>query len=1183
MQQLQTTVLKTLQPGIVPIFIISPNKSDGDSLALLLSNHIEFTNIFFDSENRKFQKNFFVSEDTQNIIPDTADFLIDKITEYQASIKFAIEKGFDSKKLWGIQLDYGSFFELEISKLFPDSFFIFLYGTKIKKKVTVKIENRDINKDIKKLESSKKPALRDENYVHKVQEFYNSHSDSAALLHVNDILFIPEVAIKALSLDSNIAVLKNISDIKSYSLSDSGSDIMHFENEATSDLIDDFHTKNLIAKRHNWFDGSDILVIMILGEYGNNEIILKKVQQFSNSFLSSPLFNIICKNELEKHFVQQLIENNRQYSAYISITACHTNISTTLNEIINNSGRGYIIIDNLTVSYKVTNVMLPYKSLNPPAFIFANSFTDIEDRVTDRVNIVDILTVNTIPDNISFSKSTWKLINGFDTSLDNKIAIWDFTVRILQNPQNYALETEAAMLIKEIEYEDLEKQMIPYEGYKTIVDKHKTLFENSLNEIIKIFSENQYLPHHKIIKLNSRLNSLNSVLSHAQHELHSLNVIRGQMQHHINLIESRWYYKLARKIGHYKSIFFKRESSGKSGILKFIKFLFFALTKPGFRIVRKIIKGAIRKLYLLIEDRPVKIVYLDNSGNENVLNYNDWIREKLDKNTLKKEFNTIFPTLKNKPKISVILPVYNTPIHFLNDAIMSVLDQFYENWQLCIADDCSTNPQIKRMLNSYSMKDKRINVVFREENGHISEASNSALALATGDYVMLLDHDDVLTPNAMFEVVRHLNEFPENELVYSDEDKLDERGNYMDPFFKPNWSPDRFMAINYVSHLVTIKKALVDKIGGFRKGLEGSQDYDLLLRIFELTNKIGHIPKVLYHWRIHAASVASEETNAKPYAYIAAKKALEESLVRSNTPGEVHYLPLRGSYRIKYAVQSYDKVSIIIPTKDQVQLMRNTVDSIFSLTSYPNYEVIVLNNNSTTKEFFDLMAEYEELYPDRFRCIEASFPFNFSKLINLGVSLSKGEYILMLNNDVEIIQNDWVTNMVSFCQHKRIGAVGVKLLYPNDHIQHAGTVIGLGSVAGHVLVGLHKDSPGYFNCLQTATNYSAVTAACLMCRKDVYEEIGGMEEKLEVEYNDVDFCLKMVEHGYYNVYVPDVTLYHYESTTRGHPSQNKASHERHLREVGYFKEKWVKYIMNDPYYNPNLTLSTQDFRVELTK
>jgi O-antigen biosynthesis protein len=1165
MQQLQEPVLNKIQPGINPIFIISPNTIDGEPLAMLLSEHLIINDKYDKNGKERLSLNYFHTEETHKLLPPNSEIKKDKIEEYRSSLKFIIEKGFDNSKLWGLQLDYKLFFDLRVDEVFPNAFFIFLYGTRIKK-----YNLHDLN----------------ENSYKRLLDFYHSHSQNSILLHVNNAIYTPSLLLKYLPLSPGVRARELAKKLDTH-IDHKNSNLYYFDDiESDIEIKRDLDNNNLIAINDAWFQGNEVLHLLLLDEFANHEIILKKIHQFYNSFLSSPDFYIICKNENEKLLIQKLLINVKKIVKNIEIIVCHQNIAIVLNEIISVNTSKYIVIDNLNLSFSPLNALYPFKKPQYPTFTFGNlPSNNVNEDKSTKVRLVDMLTIRSVPETITFSKELWEHLSGFDANLDHKSTIWDFAIRSLQGTGNFALETEAAVANPETlqnaiegKYESVEKSMIPYEAYRMIIDKHRSVFEENLNRIIKISSENQHIPQHEIIKLNYSVSKLSSLLSHSRHELKSANELKVQLQSHINLLESRWHFKLVHKLVHLKNIFFKESTGGKNGILNVLKFFIFAFTRPGFRIIRKLVKGGFRKLYLLLEDRPVKIVYLDNgSGNsETPDNYNDWIRAKLEMSELKSRYNKIKQTFTIKPKISVIMPVYNPDVNYLDEAIKSVIDQLYDNWELCIADDCSPNPQIKRLLNSYSLKDSRIKVIFRKENGHISACSNSALTLATGDYIMLLDHDDLLTPNCMAEVVNYINLHPDVQFIYSDEDKVDDNKIYSNPFFKPDWSPDRFLALNYVAHVVVIDKQLMDKVNGFRLGLEGSQDYDLILRITEQTDKIGHIPEILYHWRIHLKSVASAEGDAKPYAYIAAKKALEEAMVRRQISAEVHYMVYRGCYRIKYNVNSYEKVSIIIPTKDQTQMMKNTIDSIFSLTSYPNYEVIVLNNNSVTKEFFDLMSGYTEQYGDKFRCIEASFPFNFSKLMNVGAAASTGEYILMLNNDVEIIQDDWITRMVSFAQQKRIGAVGVRLLYPNDNIQHAGTIIGLGAAAGHIYVGAYKDNEGYFNCLKLTTNYSAVTAACLMIRKDVYEEVNGMEEKLEIEYNDVDFCLRIMERGYYNIYVPDVTLYHYESATRGHPHQNKVSYQRHLREVKYFQDTWGKYIKHDPFYNHHLSYERAD-------
>ena len=535
----------------------------------------------------------------------------------------------------------------------------------------------------------------------------------------------------------------------------------------------------------------------------------------------------------------------------------------------------------------------------------------------------------------------------------------------------------------------------------------------------------------------------------------------------------------------------------------------------------------------------------------------------------------------HKPKISILLPVYNTNIGFLNAAIESVLEQVYQNWELCISDDHSPDEMVKNVIKNYVNSDSRIKAVYRHENGHISASSNSALELATGEFIALLDHDDCLSPDALFHVAKALNEKRHLDLIYSDEDKIDETGKHIDPHFKPDWCPDNFLSRNYLGHLVVIRKTFIDTIGGFREGFEGSQDYDLLLRVTEHTQNIHHIPLVLYHWRMHAESTAVNEV-AKPYAFQSGIRALEEALKRRNISGTVTLIDnLPGFYSIRYKIIHPGKVSIIIPTKNKQDLCEVVLNSIFKLTEYPDFEVILIDNNSDDPLFFDFVKSYEQKEPLRFKCIRDTGGFNFSRLMNLGASAATGKYLILLNNDTEVTHVDWITAMVEQCQFKTTGVVGAKLLYPNNTIQHAGVVIGLGGIAGHTFVGYEKDAPGYFYFLKCINNYSAVTAACVMVRKDAFEEVGGFEEQLAVEFNDVDFCLKLKDRGYNNIYLPHVVLYHYESISRGHPHKTKKSYQQHLNDVAFFQNRWQKYIDHDPCYSPHLSMIFTDFRLRI--
>lgn len=533
--------------------------------------------------------------------------------------------------------------------------------------------------------------------------------------------------------------------------------------------------------------------------------------------------------------------------------------------------------------------------------------------------------------------------------------------------------------------------------------------------------------------------------------------------------------------------------------------------------------------------------------------------------------------LQHKPKISILLPVYNTDIDFLNSAILSVLKQVYQNWELCISDDHSSDEMVKNVIKNYVNSDSRIKVVYRTENGHISASSNSALDMATGEFVALLDHDDRLSVDALFQVAKALNNNKHLDLIYSDEDKIDETEKHIDPHFKPDWCPDNFLSRNYLGHLVIIRKSLMDLIGGFRIGFEGSQDYDLLLRITEHTTAIHHIPLVLYHWRMHAASTSVNET-AKPYAFHAGVRALEEALIRRNLEGTVNLIDnLPGFYSIRYKLFHPGKVSIIIPTKNKQDLCEVLFNSIFNITLYPDYEVILIDNNSDEEAFFEFVKSWEQKEPLKFRCIRDTGGFNFSRLMNLGAASATGKYLVLLNNDTEVTHADWLTAMAEQCQFKKTGAVGAKLLYPNNTVQHAGVIIGLGGIAGHTFVGMDKDAPGYFYFLKCINNYSAVTAACLMVRKECFDEVGGFEEKLAVEFNDVDFCLKLKDKGYNNIYLPHVVLYHYESISRGHPLKTPKSYQQHLTDVAFFKNIWQKYIDYDPCSSLHLSVIFADF------
>ncbi len=535
-------------------------------------------------------------------------------------------------------------------------------------------------------------------------------------------------------------------------------------------------------------------------------------------------------------------------------------------------------------------------------------------------------------------------------------------------------------------------------------------------------------------------------------------------------------------------------------------------------------------------------------------------------------------TLPFRPTFSVVVPAYETPEPYLRMMLDSVINQVYPDWKLCVVDDASPSSLVSDVVEEYARRDARIKFKRRVENGHISRASNDALTLSNGEFVALLDHDDVLAPEALFQCAVLLNRHRDADFIYSDEDKIDDTGKRFAPFFKPDWSPDSFLTRMYTSHLAVFRRSLLDAVGGFRVGFEGSQDYDLVLRVTERTDRIYHIPEVLYHWRVHAASVTSGAA-AKPYAYDAALKALNEAMDRRGEGGRVDHLGEdRGNYVARYAIRTMAKVSVIIPTRDLAEDVRRCVESIFARTTYPDFEIILVDNGSVKQETHTLFDQLRRRDPERFRVIRHDVPFNYSEINNFAVKHARGEYLLFLNNDTEVLVDDWMTLMVEQAQRASIGAVGGKLLYGDGSVQHAGVVIGIGGIAGHAFRNFPANADGYYNYLRTANNFSAVTAACLMMRRDVFEEVGGFDEELAVAYNDVDLCLRIGRAGYNIVYLPGVEMRHYESKSRGYDVTDEQE-ARDQRERLIMMRKWDILHFRDPHYNPNLTLEREDFSI----
>lgn len=527
--------------------------------------------------------------------------------------------------------------------------------------------------------------------------------------------------------------------------------------------------------------------------------------------------------------------------------------------------------------------------------------------------------------------------------------------------------------------------------------------------------------------------------------------------------------------------------------------------------------------------------------------------------------------------ISILLPTYNTAEVWLRRCLDSVLAQTSPDWELCVADDASGEPQVRSVLEEYAARDPRIRIHWRERNGHISAASNSALALATGDHVILLDHDDELHPQAIATVSEALREHPQWQMAYSDEDKIDAEGRRYDPYFKPDWNPDLLCGHNCVSHLGVYSRELLTALGGFREGLEGSQDWDLALRCSEQLrpDQIGHIPMVLYHWRAIEGSTA-QGVEQKGYAHTAGLRAVREHFARQGQAAEVHEIEgIHGAFRVRHPLpEPAPRISIIVPTRDRIDLLRQCVESILRHTTYPDYEIVVVDNQSVEPASIAYFAQLAALPNVRVRAHDR--PFNYSVINNEAVRECASPLVCLLNNDIEVITPDWLEELASHAMRPHVGAVGAMLYYPNDTIQHAGVVTGVHGVAAHPYCGMPRGHSGQMARARLAQAMSAVTAACLMVRREVYQQVGGLDATLQVAFNDVDFCLRLRRAGFSNVWTPYAELYHHESASRGH-EDTPQKQARFEREVGFMRQRWGVELERDPAYNPNLTLRGEPF------
>lgn len=584
---------------------------------------------------------------------------------------------------------------------------------------------------------------------------------------------------------------------------------------------------------------------------------------------------------------------------------------------------------------------------------------------------------------------------------------------------------------------------------------------------------------------------------------------------------------------------------------RFVKYFF----KHGFKGIRKAI---------------------NKNLNRSSVEYARWFeKHKATEKELEEQRNTIF---EYQPKFSILVPTYNTPIQFLKDMIESVTNQSYSNVELCIADGSNGNDELRSLLAQYSKEDPRVRYTILEENKGIAENTNGALKIATGDYVGLLDHDDVLAPNALFEVVKALQD-KKYDILYTDEDKVDgELKNHNDPNFKPDFSMDLFRSHNYITHFFVVKKEIIDKIHGFRSEYDGSQDYDLMFRCIENAESIKHIPKILYYWRMHGGSVAGNP-KSKMYAYEAGKKAIEDHLKRVGETATVEHTGMWGMYHTTYSTKNDPLLSIVIANKDHIKDLNKCIKSIIKRSNYKNFEIIIVENNSTDAKTFAYYEKIQNKY-SQIKVVKYEGIFNYSAINNLGVQNSKGEYILLLNNDTELISKNGIADMLGICMRKEVGIVGAKLLFADNTVQHAGIVLGFGGFAGHVFSGIGRKDYGYMVRARINCNYSAVTAACLMTKRSVWDEVNGLDEAFVVALNDVDFCLRVREKNYLVVYDAFAEWHHYESKSRGYEDTPEKV-ERFNGEVKRFQDRWKQILkQGDPYYNDNFSVDAEPFTLK---
>ena len=764
----------------------------------------------------------------------------------------------------------------------------------------------------------------------------------------------------------------------------------------------------------------------------------------------------------------------------------------------------------------------------------------------------EILVANMIFATGMYRKEDWKSVGGYNENMRQGNEDYDFWLSILELGREVYQIPEVLFYyrIKERSRttqlnDDPNKEI---DTYTQIFHNHQKLYLDNIRVLFEALLKQQKELHHK----NTDIRTLHQRLQEKDHEIISLHKrLKEQQESNQSLHEQL--HEIGEELSYAREIITFRDQQIDAMRLK--------------NRAKKLLK---KSMPFLPIQTPQPTEPQKESSNSKQIPHTYCYNEP----ALTESVKLTLETLDTQPLISLIMPVYNVDPKWLDKAIKSVEAQWYQNWELCIADDKSDNIETIEYLKN--IDNPKIKIRFLETNLNISGASNAALELATGEYIALMDNDDEITPNALYEVVKKINE-TDADFIYSDEDFIDTEGNCANPHYKPDFSPDLLLSHNFITHFACFRRSLLDEVGYFNSAFDGSQDYDLFLRLTERTEKIAHIPKVLYHWRTLETST-SANAQAKPEAIERGRKVLEAAIKRRGIDATVEHGNLPHYFRVKYAIKDNPLVSIIIPFKDKPELLEMSVNSILEKSTYQNYEIIGISNNSQDPKVFELMQELEAK-DSRVKFHEYNTEFNYADINNHAVnSYAKGEHVLLLNNDIEVISPDWIEAMLEHSQREEIGCIGAKLYYPNDTIQHAGVIIGLGGYAGHSHKMYPRDNPGYFNRLNVVQNVSAVTAACLMIKKSLYQQVGGMDEvKFKVAYNDVDFCLRVMEAGYRNLFTPYAQMYHHESISRGYETTPEKIARFQKEKDALFERHQEILTSGDPYYNPNLTHDKEDF------